>query len=163
VDECKPLLATRHATDRLQDVGQLNTQGVYSAVDDVSSTCYSTLEPVSFKLSSTLTDEQSAELTVELQFYGLLRYVMPSKAPYYAQGQTGVALLQRACVAGRGLHSSTSQLSLSRFCHYHSMDQPAHATKGAYDEPKSGRVQAPGRRHQARAAVGGGGGTRARV
>ena len=44
---------------------------------------------------------------------------------------------------GRGLHSSTSQLNLSRYCHYKSMDNPAYPAKGAYDEPKSGRVSAP--------------------
>ena len=37
---------------------------------------------------------------------------------------------------GRGLHSSTSHLNLSRFCHQNSMDHPAYPTKGAYDEPK---------------------------
>jgi hypothetical protein len=47
---------------------------------------------------------------------------------------------QRPGVGGRRLHSSTSQLNLSRFCHQKSMDCPAHPTKGAYNEPKSGRV-----------------------
>ena len=60
---------------------------------DVASTNHSTLYPVSFKLSSTLTEEQRGELAVEADFYGLLDRVMP----YYAQEQIGVALLMRAC------------------------------------------------------------------
>jgi hypothetical protein len=62
----------------------------------VASTFYSTLEPVSFKLSSALTVEQRAELAVEVQFYSLLRLMMPTEVPYYAQEQMGVALLKRA-------------------------------------------------------------------
>jgi len=80
-------------------------------VDDVASTLHSTLEPVSFKLSSALTEEQRAELAVEVQFYGLLRLMMPTEVPYYAQEQIGVALLKGACDAGtlRALQSAVAQ------------------------------------------------------
>jgi hypothetical protein len=57
-------------------------------------------DPVSFTLSPDLTEAQSAELAVEVQFYGLLRLMMPTAVPYYAQEQIGEALLRRACVAG---------------------------------------------------------------
>jgi len=40
---------------------------------------------------------------VEADFYGLLDRVMP----YYEQEMIGVALLKRACDAGRNLQSST--------------------------------------------------------
>ena len=70
------------------------------AVADVASTFHSTLDPVSFKLTSTLTEEQRVELAVEVQFYGLLRRMMPTAVPYYAQEQTGEARLRCACVAG---------------------------------------------------------------
>jgi hypothetical protein len=80
-------------------------------MDYVASRFPSTLEPVSFKLSSTLTADARAELVVELQFYGLLDRVIP----YYTQDQIGGALLKRACVTGRGIHSFICQLSLSRF------------------------------------------------
>ena len=78
-------------------------------MDDVASTCYSTLDHGSFTLS--LTGILRDELAVELQFYGLLGRVIP----YYAQEQIGVELLTRACLTGEGFHSSTSQLNLSRF------------------------------------------------
>jgi len=55
---------------------------------------HSALEPVTFKLR--LSGDSSAELAVELRFYGLLDRVMP----YYAQEQIGVALLKGACNAG---------------------------------------------------------------
>ena len=54
-----------------------------------------------------------AELAMEADFYGLLDRVMP----YFAQEEIGVALLKRACVTGRGFHSSTCQLILNRFRH----------------------------------------------
>ena len=41
---------------------------------------------------------------------------------------------------GRGLHSSPSQLNLSRFCHRNSMKPPSVSHKSAHDKPKSGRV-----------------------
>ena len=69
-------------------------------VDDVAGTFHSTLDPVSFTLSKDLTESQRDELAVEVQFYGLLRLMMPTAVPYYAQELTGVALLQRACVVG---------------------------------------------------------------
>jgi len=69
-------------------------------VDDVAITFHSTLDPVSFRLRSTLTEEERAELAVEVQFYGLLRLMMPTMVPCYAQEQIGAAFLQRACVAG---------------------------------------------------------------
>ena len=69
-------------------------------MDDVAHNLFSILDPVSFKLSKDITESQREELTVEVQFYGLLRLMMPTAVPYYAQEQTGVALLQRACVAG---------------------------------------------------------------
>jgi hypothetical protein len=55
-----------------------------------------------------VTGDLRAELAVELQFYGLLDRVMP----YYAQGQTGVALLKSACSAGatkRALQTAVAQ------------------------------------------------------
>jgi len=80
-------------------------------VHDVASTHHSTLEPVCFKLSSALTEEQRAELAVEVQFYGLLRLMMPTEVPYYAQEQIGVALLKGACVTGtmRALQTAVAQ------------------------------------------------------
>jgi hypothetical protein len=68
----------------------------FAAVDDVASPLRLTLQPVCFKLSSTLTEEQRAELAVELQFYGLLKHVMP----YYVEERVGAALLNRACATG---------------------------------------------------------------
>ena len=67
-------------------------------------------DPASFLLSPDLTEAHRAELAVELQFYGLLRHVMPV-TPFYAQEQIGVALLRRACVAGteHALRSAVSQ------------------------------------------------------
>jgi len=50
---------------------------------------------------------------VEVQFYGLLRLMMPTEVPYYAQEQIGVALLQRACVAGFK-HELQSAVALAR-------------------------------------------------
>ena len=77
----------------------------------MASTLHSTLEPVSLRLSSTLTEEQRAELAVEVQFYGLLRLMMPTEVPYYAQEQLGVKLLKSACVAGtkRALQRAVAQ------------------------------------------------------
>jgi len=69
-------------------------------VDDVASTCYTTLKVVNFILSSDLTEAQRGQLAVEAQFYGLFRLMMPTMMPYYAQEQIGVALLHRACVVG---------------------------------------------------------------
>jgi len=43
-------------------------------------------------------------------------------------------------VAGRGLHSSTSQLNLSRFWSLCHLNYPAFPSKASYVEPKSGRV-----------------------
>ena len=63
-------------------------------------TVYSTLDPASFTLNPNLTDAERSELAVEVRFYGLLRLMMPTAVPYYAQEQIGVALLQRACVVG---------------------------------------------------------------
>ena len=37
---------------------------------------------------------------MEAQFYGLLRLMMPTMVPYYAQEQIGVGLLRSACRAG---------------------------------------------------------------
>jgi len=73
---------------------------LFDAGDDVVSTSYSALDSVSFRLRSTLTEEERAELTVEVQFYGLLRLMMPTAVPYYVQEQIGVALLRGACAAG---------------------------------------------------------------
>jgi hypothetical protein len=42
--------------------------------------------------------------------------------------------------AGRGLHPSTAQLNLSRFCNRNSMQTPNVFHKSAHDEPKRGRV-----------------------
>jgi hypothetical protein len=58
--------------------------------------CYSTLDPGSFTLRHDLTEDERAELAVELQFYGLLDRIMP----YFAQEQIAVALLKRACEDG---------------------------------------------------------------
>ena len=69
-------------------------------MNDVAINLHSTLDPVSFKLSKDLTESQREELAVEVQFYGLLRLMMPTEVPYYAQEQIGVAFLQRACVVG---------------------------------------------------------------
>jgi len=65
-------------------------------VDNLASTFYSALDPASFTLSKDLTESQREELAVEVQFYGLLRLMMPTAVPYYAQEQVGVARLQRA-------------------------------------------------------------------
>jgi hypothetical protein len=59
-----------------------------------------TLRAVHFILSLNLTEDQRGQLAVEAQFYGLLRLMMPTSVPYYAEEQIGVALLQRACSAG---------------------------------------------------------------
>ena len=66
-------------------------------MDDVASTSHSTLDPVSFKLSPDLTEAERGELAVEVQFYGLLRLMMPTEVPYYVQERLGAALLQGAC------------------------------------------------------------------
>ena len=55
---------------------------------------------MSFTLNPDLTDAERGELAVEVQFYGLLRLMMPTEVPYYAQEQIGVALLESACVIG---------------------------------------------------------------
>jgi hypothetical protein len=60
----------------------------------------SALDPVSFTLNPDLTAAERGELAVEVQFYGLLRLMMPTEVPYYAQEQIGVAFLLRACAAG---------------------------------------------------------------
>ena len=44
---------------------------------------------------------------------------------------------------GRGLHSSTSLLKLSRFCDRNQASTPTHGTKSAHVELKSGRVYSP--------------------
>ena len=64
----------------------------------MASTFHLAREPGSFTLSPDLTEAQRAELTVEVQFYGLLDRMMPV-VPYYAQEQIGVAILKSACVA----------------------------------------------------------------
>ena len=55
---------------------------------------------MNFVLSSDLTEGQRGQLAVEVQFYGLLRLMMPTEVPYYAQEQIGVALLKGACAFG---------------------------------------------------------------
>jgi hypothetical protein len=50
------------------------------------------------------------------------------------------AALFHDMAAGRGLHSSTFQLNMSRFCHSNSMNHPAYPTKGAHNEPKFERA-----------------------
>ena len=55
---------------------------------------------MTFVLSSDLTEAQRGQLAVEAQFYGLLRLMMPTAVPYYAQEQIGVALLKATCNAG---------------------------------------------------------------
>jgi hypothetical protein len=69
-------------------------------VDDLLKTFQSSLSPVSFTLSPDLTEGQRGELAVKVQFYGLLRLMMPSYVPYYAQEQIGVAIVKRACSTG---------------------------------------------------------------
>ena len=53
-----------------------------------------------------------------------------------------------AVASGRGFHSSTSQINLSRFCHRQTESHPTYATKSAYVELKCGGVCAPGVRRQ---------------
>ena len=69
-------------------------------MDDEASTFHSTFGSVSFTLNPDLTDAERGELAVEVQFYGLLRLMMPTEVPYYAQEQIGMAILQRACDVG---------------------------------------------------------------
>ena len=68
-------------------------------VDDVASTLYSTLHPVSFRLNPDLTEAQRGELAVESEFYGLRDRMMPSMV-HYEQDQVGVRLLKHACFTG---------------------------------------------------------------
>jgi len=68
-------------------------------VDDVASTLYSTLDPVSFTLTPDLTEAQRGELAVEAEFYGLRDRMMPSMV-HYEQDQIAVRLLKHACFTG---------------------------------------------------------------
>jgi len=77
-------------------------------VEDVVSTFHSTLDPASFTLNPDLTAAERGELAVEVQFYGLLRLMMPTEVPYYSQEQIGVALLQGACVTGTKMALETA-------------------------------------------------------
>jgi hypothetical protein len=56
-------------------------------------------DPMSFKLSSDVTEGQRGELEVEAKFYGLFDYMMPG--PYLAQERIGQSLVQAACRSGK--------------------------------------------------------------
>ena len=83
-------------------------------MDDVASTFHSTLDPVNFTLNPDLTEAERGELAVEVQFYGLLRLMMPSEVPCYAQEQIGVALLERACSAGATKGAMQTAVAMAR-------------------------------------------------